>query len=233
MFEAQRLQPCEDLGAAAEQDAEALVVKVCSLCDEAQQEAVENERRILKKLKSAYVARLEDDFIDTEAKKAYLVLERAGDVSLERLVKNSPHGLTLDQVKSIARQLASAVAYLHENLIVHRDIKPDNIMLEASATVLKLIDFNIAHDLAVCPEIKGASGLRAWSAPETRMLKSYDERCDLWSIGCVVYYACTGAAPFDEDDPLDLSDALIAQAIKRFGPSSDSEQLAALLTDLL
>jgi serine/threonine protein kinase len=156
------------------------------------------------------VANLLDDHQDPVANKAYLVLERAGDLTLERLVQNTPQGLSLDQVKLIARQLSEAVAFLHENKIAHRDIKPDNIMLTEPELALKLIDFNIAHDLSVCPEIKGANGVRAWSAPETRKFQSYDERCDLWSVGCVLYYACTGSAPFHEEASLELSDALIA-----------------------
>lgn len=187
-----------------------IVVKICTIGDEVRQESVENERRVLKKLpKSAHVANLLDYHEDPVAKKAYLVLERAGDLSLERLVQNNPKGLPPDQVKLIARQLSEAVKFLHENQIAHRDIKPDNIMLTQPELALKLIDFNTAHDLQVCPEIKGANGLRGWSAPETRKFQSYDERCDLWSVGCVLYYACTGSAPVHEEDSLELSDDLI------------------------
>lgn len=96
------------------------------------------------------------------------MLERAGDLSLEQLVQQSPQGLNLEQVKIVSKQLCAAVADLYDNLIVHRDIKPDNIMMNLPEFTLKLIDFNVAHDLAVSPEIKGACGVRAFSAPETR-----------------------------------------------------------------
>ena len=82
---------------------------------------------------------------------------------------------------------------------MHRDIKPDNIMLTEPELALKLIDFNVAHDLAENPEIRGATGVRAWSAPETRKFKSYDERCDCWSVGCILYYLCTGEAPLSDE----------------------------------
>lgn len=146
-----------------------MVVKVCSICDDVRLEAVQNEIKILKKLeKSVHVANLVEEFIDNDNNKAYLVLERAGDLSLEQLVEESHQGLTLEQIKTITKQLCQAVGKLYDNLIVHRDIKPDNIMLSQSDLVLKLIDFNIAHDLALCSEIKGFCGVRAWSAPETR-----------------------------------------------------------------
>lgn len=129
--------------------------------------------------------------------------------------------------------MAQAIAFVHENKIAHRDIKPDNILVKAPEIALKLIDFNIAHDLTVSPEIKGVCGLRAWSAPETRKFQSYDERCDLWSVGCVLLYACTGSAPFTTDDSIDRTETLIAEATERFGESPDREQLADLLSKLL
>ena len=64
---------------------------------------------------------------------------------------------------------------------------------------LKLIDFNIAHDLRETPEIKGANGRKEWSAPETRKFQLYDEKCDVWSVGCILHYLCCGKpAPTDD-----------------------------------
>ena len=89
--------------------------------------------------------------------KAYLVLERAGDITLEKFVKITKTQISLGEIKIIGRQLLEAVAFLHANGISHRDIKPDNIMLvTAPELLLKLIDFNVAHDLSQNPEIKGA-----------------------------------------------------------------------------
>lgn len=87
-----------------------MVVKVCSICDDVRLEAVQNEIKILKKLeKSVHVANLVEEFIDNDNNKAYLVLERAGDLSLEQLVEESPQGLALEQIKTITRQLCQAV----------------------------------------------------------------------------------------------------------------------------
>lgn len=116
--------------------------------------------------------------------KAYIVLERAGDMTLEKFVKKAETEISLGKIKTIARELLEAVIFLHANRISHRDIKPDNIMLVTTPELrLKLIDFNIAHDLNREPVMKGAVGIKAWSAPETRKLAPYDETCDTWSVG--------------------------------------------------
>jgi serine/threonine protein kinase len=201
VFEAKRVEAVsEDVTTENTECSGPLVVKVCNVTEEVHEAAVENERRILRKLPaSPHIVALLDDYNDPLTNKAYLVLERAGDTSLESFIKKRGQNLALDEVRKITRQMCEAVKFLHAHQVVHRDLKPDNIMLTEPELALKLIDFNVAHDLAENPEIRGATGVRAWSAPETRKFQSYDERCDVWSVGCILYYLCTGKAPFSDD----------------------------------
>lgn len=77
-----------------------------------------------------------------------MVLEHAGDLTLEKFYKATEGKISLAHVKTITQQLLRALSFLHANKIVHRDIKPDNIMLRTQPELhVKLIDFNIAHDL--------------------------------------------------------------------------------------
>lgn len=109
---------------------------------------------------------------------------------------------------------------MHIHSIVHRDIKPDNIMLVTEPELhLKLIDFNIAHDLSRDSVMKGAFGLKAWSAPESRKLAAYNQKCDLWSVGCVLHYLCTGNPPVHFDP----------KCTKRFDSSNETENLTSLI----
>jgi len=68
-------------------------------------------------------------------------------------------------------------------------------MLSDQASKLKLIDFNVAVDFAQCPEIRGKTGTDEFSAPETRKWISYDEKCDMWSVGCLILFMLTGTWP--------------------------------------
>ena len=170
---------------------------MCNLTEEVTIHAFNNKRAILAKLPSnPHVPSMLDVCENTDTNRAYLVLERAGDQTLEAFVAKHWSSLTIELVRDITQQLLQAVDFLHTNDVVHRDIKPDNIMLTLEPLCLKLIDFNIAQDLSQNPDLKGTNGVRVWSAPETRSLFNYHRSCDLWSVGCILYFLCT-AKPLD------------------------------------
>lgn len=64
---------------------------------------------------------------------------------------------------------------------------------------MKIIDFNVAWDLVKEPVITGKTGVESWSAPETRKWTGYNEKCDLWAVGCIVLYMLTGRQPQPTD----------------------------------
>jgi len=101
------------------------------------------------------------------------------------------------------------VIYLQSKGVVHRDLKPDNVMIskDAAAPEIKLVDFNVAHSFDVETEgseieIKGCTGLKNWSAPETRLQLFYGIESESWSIGCLLYFMIYGAPPFNEGSDL-------------------------------
>lgn len=61
--------------------------------------------------------------------------------------------------------------------------------------MLKVIDFNVAVDLRQSPKIRGKTGVDEWSAPETRKWAEYDEKCDIWSVGCLILFMLSGLTP--------------------------------------
>ena len=151
---------------------------------------------------------------DPRINKAYLVLENAGEKTLSQLVEDArgnpglnqiQKGLRDDEIKSIMAQLIQATEYLHSINICHRDLKPDNIMItpvtsetpQAGAAWqpfrVKLIDFNVAVKVESSDgKITGGTGLKEWSAPETRKQAHNDFKIDSWTLGCVMYFMCTG-----------------------------------------
>lgn len=70
--------------------------------------------------------------------------------------------------------------------------------LAQSELVLKVIDFNVAVDMKCKPIIYGKTGLDGWSAPETRKWVGYTEKCDMWSVGCLLVYMLTGKQPITD-----------------------------------
>lgn len=136
----------------------------------------------------------------------YLVMELLDGKNLSQLLDaNEQRPLPVPDVVDIARQVASALAYTHEQGIVHRDLKPANIMRLTDGTV-KICDFGIArlgHDIGFTSRLTGtgiAMGTPHYMSPEQIGGGEIDHRSDLYSLGCVLYEIATGAPPFDLDD---------------------------------
>ncbi len=136
----------------------------------------------------------------------YLVMELLGGKNLSQLLVDNRHRpLPVDDVVDMAGQVASALAYTHEQGVVHRDLKPANIMRLGDGTA-KICDFGIArlgHDIGFTARLTGtgiAMGTPHYMSPEQIGGDQVDERSDLYSLGCVLYEIATGAPPFDLED---------------------------------
>lgn len=95
------------------------------------------------------------------------------------------------------RQGFSALKYLHENNICHRDIKPENFLLykEKDPDNIKLIDFGLAKKLSEKEIMSNPNGTAYYIAPEV-LKGDYDVKCDIWSMGVVLYIMMCGRPPF-------------------------------------
>nr|MCU0568292.1 AAA family ATPase [Oculatellaceae cyanobacterium Prado106] len=144
-----------------------------------------------------------------------LVMEDWGGVALDQYVRQQP--LDLKTVLAIALQVAEILHDLHQARVIHKDIKPANLLIHPESQQIKLIDFSIATLLPKeTPEIKNPNGLEgtlAYLAPEQtgRMNRSIDYRADFYAFGVTLYELLTGVLPFPSTDPLELVHCHLAQ----------------------
>ncbi|HEV3262885.1 MAG TPA: serine/threonine-protein kinase, partial [Gemmataceae bacterium] len=113
--------------------------------------------------------------------------------------------LSLADVARIGRETAEGLAAAHDQGLVHRDIKPANLWLEAPKGRVKILDFGLARaaaDNAQLTQQGAIIGTPAYMAPEQASGGAVDARCDLFSLGCVLYRLATGKAPFKGTDTI-------------------------------
>jgi serine/threonine protein kinase len=168
----------------------------------------------------------------------YLVTEWiAGETLSERLRAT---GLTLRESVALTRQLAGALAMVHDHDLVHRDVKPANIVFrERGGAIPKLIDFGIARSTLAPRTITGTGimvGTPGFVSPEqARGSVSVGPPSDVFSLGCVLYACATGQAPFGSaSTPLTFMKIMTESppALRSIVPEAPRE-LEALLGDML
>lgn len=105
-----------------------------------------------------------------------------------------PKLLTEERCQGYMRQLAHGLRYLHRKGVVHRDLKPQNILLTSSDTV-KIADFTFARHVEKAQLLQTMCGTPLYIAPEVLNGKTYNYKCDLWSLGIICYSFVYGAHP--------------------------------------
>ncbi|CAO3622362.1 unnamed protein product [Cunninghamella blakesleeana] len=117
--------------------------------------------------------------------------------------------LTEKRARSFARQITSALDYMHRNSIVHRDLKIENILIDKSGRKIKIIDFGLSN--LFCPErqLTTYCGSLYFAAPELLRATPYKgPEVDVWSLGVVIYVMVTGSVPFDDKSMPGLHDKI-------------------------
>ena len=132
---------------------------------------------------------------ETAANEIFIVMAHYEGETLDRVLERGP--LPHDRALSIAIQTARGLAAAHEELVVHRDIKPGNLMLTRGDTV-KILDFGLAKQLsdATATDPGLVAGTPAYMAPEQLRGEIVDQRVDIWALGAVLYEMVTGTRPF-------------------------------------
>ncbi len=176
------------------------------------------EARAAAKLKHDHVVTIHQVGEDRGA--PFLAMEFLEGEALEDRLKREGK-LPLTEVLRIGREIADGLQAAHEHGLIHRDIKPANIWLEGKRGRVKILDFGLARSSADDVHLTQSGaivGTPAYMPPEQARGDAVDGRCDLYSLGCVLYRLSTGELPFKADNTMSL---LLALAIDQ--PKSPRE----------
>ncbi len=140
----------------------------------------------------------------------YFSMEYVDGTTVKRLLKRRGK-MEVDKALDITLQTAKALEYAHENNIIHRDIKPDNLMLTKDG-VVKVADLGIAktlHDASESGQSRRVFGTPHYMAPEQALGKEIDARADVYGLGATFYHMLTGSTPFQGNTVTDILKAHI------------------------
>jgi serine/threonine protein kinase len=163
----------------------------------------QREARAIAALEHPHTVRVYD--FDTDGDLAFIVMEYLPGVGLKaRLRDLSCHNefMPLDQVEQIVGALADALDYAHRRGVVHRDVKPSNVIVTHDGRPV-LTDFGIAKmiDATIITGSSGSLGTPAYMSPEQGRGEPGDARSDIYALGVLLYQLCTNHLPFDADTP--------------------------------
>ncbi len=146
----------------------------------------------------------------------YITMEFVEGQSLKHLIQ-SRGNLPVNVVLTVGKQLCRALEVAHEQGVIHRDIKPQNLIVEPSG-VLKVMDFGIARLVTRKDGVTQAGmaiGTPEYMAPEQLLGDNVDTRADLYAAGCVLFECLCGRPPFVADSPI----TLVAKQLEELPPS--------------
>ncbi|KAG6596389.1 Serine/threonine-protein kinase ATG1c, partial [Cucurbita argyrosperma subsp. sororia] len=194
------------------------------------QDSLMSEIFILKRINHPNIIRLHD--IVEVPGKIHLVLEycRGGDLSF---YIQQRHGRIPEAIaKRFLQQLAAGLKVLRDNNLIHRDLKPQNLLLSTSGdnSVLKIADFGFARSLQPRGLAETLCGSPLYMAPEIMQLQKYDAKADLWSVGAILFQFVTGRTPFTGNNQIQLLQNIVKSTELHF--PSDINDLSFECKDL-
>ncbi len=162
---------------------------------------VKRELNVLKTLDNPYIVKLHDVIIDTNYNNIYFILDYFPKGDLAKFLNHKP--LKEKYCRKYMKQLSQGLEYLLNKDILHRDLKPQNILLTNEYNI-KITDFGFAKQVEKNSLITTLCGSPMYMAPEIINKQDYDIKSDLWSVGVILYEMAYGHVPFNVSTFLEL-----------------------------
>ena len=159
----------------------------------------------------------------------YIVLEFADGITLNKYIREKGH-LTNEETIDIAIQIASGLESAHKKGIIHRDVKPQNVVISKNR-VAKITDFGIARAISSNTKNISVIGTVHYISPEQAKNDKLDFRSDIYSLGCTMYEMITGKIPFEGDTAVAIIMSHIKENIKL--PSLDNKAIYKSLEKII
>ncbi|NVF11042.1 Stk1 family PASTA domain-containing Ser/Thr kinase [Anaerococcus sp. AGMB00486] len=162
----------------------------------------------------------------------YIVMEYVNGETLKDLIDKNKNGLSNHDIVDYSIQIAQALSSAHQSNIIHRDIKPQNILMDKYG-LLKVTDFGIARvsTNATITYTSSILGTVHYISPEQAKGKFVDEKSDLYSLGVVMYEMATGKVPFDADNSVGI--AVMHIQDEAVEPKEINKNLSNRLNDII
>jgi len=196
------------------------------------------EVQLLRQLDHPNIVRYYSSFTTggSAANTLWIVMEFCSGVSLQSFTASKREKgfvrLPEEQTWQIFVQLCLALRYLHiEKRIAHRDLTPNNVLVQAHTLATKIADFGLARQKAGGADTKCASMMRSmvgtilYSCPEIVQHKPYTHKTDVWALGCLLYKMATLTDPFQGSNPLTVAKRIVECDYVRLDPCHHSEML--------
>lgn len=186
------------------------------------------EIKILSKLDHPNIIKIYEYF--NSSRNIFIVTELlSGGELFDRIIEQQMLS-EVDAAKTL-KEVLSAIQYCHEKKIVHRDLKPENILVEGDT--IKIIDFGTSRKFENNKMMSNSHGTPYYIAPEV-LLNRYNEKCDIWSCGVILYILLCGLPPFNGRSDTEIMDN-VKMAQFTFGKKFDhvSKLAKDLITQML
>ncbi|KAF8013419.1 hypothetical protein BT93_I1311 [Corymbia citriodora subsp. variegata] len=165
----------------------------------------------------------------TKPPSLYIVTEFMSGGSVYDYLHKQRGVFKLPTLLKVAIDVSKGMNYLHQNNIIHRDLKAANLLMDENEQVVKVADFGVARVKAQSGVMTAETGTYRWMAPEVIEHKPYDHKADVFSFGVVLWELLTGKLPYDHLTPLQAAVGVVQKGLRPIIPNDTHPKLVELL----